>query len=124
MTEDVKDRKKIEGEFRCPDCGLKLFSFKELIEHQKICGNADAVATDSSEPFVHLHVHSEYSILDGVGEIKGLAKRAGKIGAKALAITDHGTISGHIAFQQACQSIPVHFVPGITQLVSCRVLVA
>lgn len=107
MTEDVKNRKKIEGEFRCDDCGLKVFSFKELIEHQKVCGNADAIMTDSSEPFVHLHVHSEYSILDGVGEIKGLAKRAGKIGAKALAITDHGTISGHIAFQQACQSVGV-----------------
>jgi len=105
--EHIKDRKSISGEFRCPDCGLKLFSFKELIEHQKICGNADAIMTDSSEPFVHLHVHSEYSILDGVGEIKGLAKRAGKIGAKALAITDHGTISGHIAFQQACQSVGV-----------------
>jgi DNA polymerase-3 subunit alpha len=104
---EVKDRTKIEGEFRCPECGLKLFSFKELMEHQKICGNEDQVWSDGREDFVHLHVHTEYSILDGTGETKGMAKRAGKIGARYMAITDHGTISGHIAFQQACQAVNV-----------------
>ena len=44
--------------------------------------------------FVHLHVHTQYSILDGLSSIKELFKRARELGMPALAITDHGNMYG------------------------------
>ena len=54
-----------------------------------------------SDDFVHLHVHSEYSLLDGLGRISHLAKRAHELGQPALALTDHGTMHGAIEFVRA-----------------------
>ena len=48
--------------------------------------------------FVHLHTHTEYSLLDGAARINHLVKRAKELGMKALAITDHGTTYGIIDF--------------------------
>lgn len=53
--------------------------------------------------FVHLHVHSEYSLLDGLGKTKALAKEAVRLGQHALALTDHGTMHGAIEFFRAAQ---------------------
>lgn len=53
--------------------------------------------------FVHLHVHSEYSLLDGAARIHDLASRAAELGMKALALTDHGVMYGAHAFYQACR---------------------
>ena len=44
--------------------------------------------------FTHLHVHSQYSLLDGQASIGGLVKRAAKLGMKGLALTDHGNMFG------------------------------
>lgn len=52
--------------------------------------------------FCHLHVHTEYSQLDGFGTTKNYANTAKKLGFKYLGITDHGNIDGLIKFQQAC----------------------
>ena len=52
--------------------------------------------------FVHLHVHSEYSLLDGACRIGDLAKRAKELGQTALAVTDHGVMYGAVAFYRAC----------------------
>ncbi|UHA72427.1 DNA polymerase III subunit alpha [Paenibacillus sp. 481] len=52
--------------------------------------------------FVHLHVHSEYSLLDGAARIEALATQAAANGMKALALTDHGVMYGTIAFYKAC----------------------
>ena len=52
--------------------------------------------------FVHLHVHSHYSLLDGLPKIKDLVKRAKESGFKAMALTDHGNLYGAIEFYQAC----------------------
>ena len=46
------------------------------------------------DDFVHLHVHTEYSLLDGMGKAGGLAKRAAELGQPALALTDHGAMHG------------------------------
>ncbi|MBN3522918.1 DNA polymerase III subunit alpha [Paenibacillus apiarius] len=54
------------------------------------------------DQFVHLHVHSEYSLLDGAARIEALAARAAACGMKALALTDHGVMYGTIAFYKAC----------------------
>ena len=48
--------------------------------------------------FAHLHVHTEYSLLDGACRISGLAKRAKELGQTAVAITDHGVMYGVIDF--------------------------
>lgn len=52
--------------------------------------------------FVHLHVHSEYSLLDGAGRIKDLVKQACEFEMPALALTDHGVMYGVVEFYEAC----------------------
>src|ERR1035437_3329268 len=52
--------------------------------------------------FVHLHNHSEYSLLDGLSKIKDMVKHAKDLGMKAIAITDHGNMYGTINFYKAC----------------------
>ncbi len=53
--------------------------------------------------FVHLHVHSDYSLLDGIAKVPSLVKQAKKCGQEAIALTDHGTVSGAIAFYKECK---------------------
>ena len=53
--------------------------------------------------FVHLHVHSEYSLLDGAARIREMAAQAASHGMKALALTDHGVMYGAIPFYKACK---------------------
>jgi DNA polymerase-3 subunit alpha len=53
--------------------------------------------------FVHLHVHTEHSFLDGVPTLPGLVKRVAELGQGAVAITDHGEVSGHLKFQTAAK---------------------
>ena len=53
--------------------------------------------------FAHLHVHSEYSLLDGACRIGPLVERAKELGQTALAITDHGVMYGAVAFYRACK---------------------
>ena len=52
----------------------------------------------SSQPFVHLHCHSHYSLLDGASKIDALVKRAKTLGMPALAVTDHGNLHGAVEF--------------------------
>ena len=68
--------------------------------------------------FVHLHVHSEYSLLDGANRIKDLPKVAKEMGMDAIAITDHGVMYGAIEFYKACKE------EGIKPIIGCEVYVA
>ncbi len=68
--------------------------------------------------FVHLHVHSEYSLLDGACRISEMAERAREMGQTALAVTDHGVMYGAVAFYKACQAA------GIKPIIGCEVYVA
>ena len=52
------------------------------------------------EPFVHLHVHTEYSLLDGANRISSLVQAAVEDGHEALAITDHGNLFGAMEFYE------------------------
>ena len=65
------------------------------------------------QPFVHLHVHSEFSLLDGLSRLKHLAARAKALNQPALALTDHGTMFGVIPFYEACQDAGVKPIIGI-----------
>ncbi len=62
--------------------------------------------------FVHLHVHTEYSLLDGSARVGQLVKRAKELGMKSLAITDHGVMYGVIDFYKACLEEGIHPVIG------------
>ena len=53
--------------------------------------------------FVHLHTHSEYSLLDGACRIKDLPRRAAELGQKAMARTDHGVMYGIIGLEEAAR---------------------
>ena len=68
--------------------------------------------------FVHLHVHSEYSLLDGACRIGEMAKRARELGQTALAVTDHGVMYGAVAFYRACVEA------GVKPIIGCEVYVA
>ena len=52
--------------------------------------------------FVHLHNHSEFSLLDGLQKTKNMVEYAKSLGMEALAITDHGNMYGTIKFYKAC----------------------
>lgn len=66
-----------------------------------------------SGSFVHLHVHSEYSLLDGAARVKDLAARAAQLGMPALALTDHGVMYGAIPFYKACREHGVKPIIGV-----------
>ncbi|MBE6640817.1 MAG: DNA polymerase III subunit alpha [Ruminococcaceae bacterium] len=68
--------------------------------------------------FVHLHLHSEYSLLDGACRIKDIPRRAKELGQTACAITDHGSLFGAVAFYNACKE------QGIKPIIGCEVYVA
>ena len=68
--------------------------------------------------FCHLHVHTEYSLLDGACRIEQLAERAATLGQKAVAITDHGVMYGAVDFYRACKK------HGVKPIIGCEVYVA
>ncbi len=66
----------------------------------------------SAPPFVHLHCHSHYSLLDGAGSIGGLLERAKALQMNALALTDHGNLHGALQFYQQAKKLGVNPVIG------------
>ncbi len=68
--------------------------------------------------FVHLHLHTEFSLLDGACRINKLVKRVKELGQEAVAITDHGVMYGVIDFYKACKA------EGIKPIIGCEVYVA
>ncbi len=68
--------------------------------------------------FTHLHLHTEYSLLDGSGKIKEMVARVKELGMDSMAITDHGVMYGVIDFYRAC------LAEGIRPIIGCEVYVA
>lgn len=73
---------------------------------------------ENNETFVHLHVHTEYSLLDGASRIGDLTKRAKELGMPAIAITDHGSMYGVIDFYKSALQV------GIKPIIGCEVYLA
>lgn len=73
---------------------------------------------DVSQQFVHLHAHTEYSLLDGCNRINDMVKHAAAQGMPALAMTDHGVMCGAVQFYEACKKHQVK------PLIGCEVYVA
>jgi len=68
--------------------------------------------------FVHLHVHSEYSLLDGAARLEKLVERAKALKFPALALTDHGNLFGAVDFYTACEKA------GVKPILGCELYVA
>ena len=71
-----------------------------------------------NKSFVHLHTHTEYSLLDGACKIKEVVAKAAEFGMPALAITDHGVMYGVIDFYKAAKQA------GVKPIIGCEVYVA
>src|SRR5580658_3813609 len=71
-----------------------------------------------SAEFVHLHVHTQYSLLDGALKVKDLVKRVAAGGMSAVAVTDHGNMFGAITFYKAAKEA------GVQPILGCEVDVA
>ena len=76
--------------------------------------------TVAPNDFVHLHVHTEFSLLDGLGRINDVADQASKLGFDAMAITDHGALYGAVAFVQAMDSRGIKPIVGVETYVARR----
>jgi DNA polymerase-3 subunit alpha len=68
--------------------------------------------------FTHLHVHTEYSLLDGAAKIESLVQKAAELGMTSLAITDHGVMYGIVDFYKACKKY------GVKPIIGCEIYVA
>ena len=74
--------------------------------------------SEGQAKYVHLHTHSHYSMLDGMGKIPDLVAKAKELGMPALAITDHGAMYGAVEFYEECEK------QGIKPIIGCEVYVA
>ena len=77
-----------------------------------------AIVSSMPQDFVHLHVHSDYSLLDGASSIKELITTAKNLGQKSLALTDHGNMFAALRFFRECKA------QGIKPVIGCEVYVA
>ncbi|MGD9266195.1 MAG: PHP domain-containing protein, partial [Desulfobacterales bacterium] len=74
--------------------------------------------TETIPDFVHLHVHTQYSLLDGAIRINDLLRRAAEFEMKAVSVTDHGTMFGAVEFFQKSNAA------GIKPIIGCEIYVA
>jgi DNA polymerase III subunit alpha len=70
--------------------------------------------------FTHLHVHSHYSLLDGLSKVSDLVKKAKEFGMTALALTDHGAMYGAIDFYKSCKKADIKPIIGVEAYVANR----
>ena len=75
-----------------------------------------------AKKFTHLHVHSHYSLLDGLSKIDALVNRAKELGMEALSLTDHGVMYGIIEFYNACLDAGIKPIVGIEAYIAPRTL--
>src|ERR1041384_216529 len=83
-------------------------------EPQELGGSASAGA----KPFVHLHLHTEYSLLDGGNRVDRLVRRVKERGVSAGGVTDHGNLCGAVAFGTACREAGVKPILGVEAYVA------
>ena len=71
--------------------------------------------------FVHLHNHTEYSLLDGITHIKDMVARAAELGMPAIAVTDHGVMSGMVELDDACKSLAAKTGQTVKPIFGCEI---
>lgn len=72
----------------------------------------------TDDPFTHLHVHTDYSLLDGLGKIDDYIKTGLSLGMKSMAFTDHGTMAGLVSAYDACKKYGMKFIGGFEAYVA------
>ncbi|HVA84869.1 MAG TPA: DNA polymerase III subunit alpha [Candidatus Saccharimonadales bacterium] len=80
------------------------------------------MTTTASNDFVHLHVHSEFSLLDGLGRIGDIVEAAAVQGMDSIALTDHGALYGAVAFYQAATARSIKPIVGVETYVARRAM--
>ncbi|MDP9271618.1 MAG: DNA polymerase III subunit alpha [Chloroflexota bacterium] len=78
------------------------------------------MTTPAANDFVHLHVHSEFSLLDGLSRLPEMTRRAADAGMSALGLTDHGAMYGAIPFYQAATAVGIKPIIGVETYVAPR----
>src|SRR5205085_47377 len=81
-------------------------------------GNDGAAAGGPAGGFVHLHLHTEYSLLDGGNRIDRLVARVKELGMEAVGITDHGNLFGAVTFYTACREAGIKPILGVEAYVT------
>ena len=71
--------------------------------------------------FVHLHNHTEYSLLDGITHIKDMVRRAADLGMPAVAVTDHGVMHGAIELRDCCKAVEAETGKRVKPIYGCEV---
>lgn len=71
--------------------------------------------------FVHLHNHTEYSLLDGLTHVKDMVRRAAELGMPAVAISDHGVMSGVVELSDACDAVEKETGVRVKPIFGCEV---
>ena len=98
---DVSETRSQITNIDAPEVAAKLFQIEQVKVNDKMRG------------FIHLHVHTEYSILDGVGRIDDFVRSCAANGVKRIAITDHRTTSGWFPFHKECKNHGIKPIFGI-----------
>jgi len=106
-----------DGERR-PAVRARAQAREPVIQHARRYRSRRTVRRIHVSQFVHLHVHSEYSLLDGACRIDRLCRRAAEEGATAVALTDHGVMYGAMEFYYAAREL------GLTPILGCEAYVA
>ena len=100
---------------------LKVAPDSAVLWHLRTGSAIIATLTPRGEmSFVHLHVHSEYSLLDGLSSIPALVRRAKELGMPAVALTDHGAMFGAMQFYQAAKEVGIKPLIGIEAYLAPR----
>src|SRR5450756_292353 len=73
---------------------------------------------EKPQAFTHLHIHTEFSLLDGAARIPALVARAKELGMRHLAVTDHGALHGVVDFYKACRDA------GLKPIIGCEAYTA
>lgn len=105
--------------------GIKYESFKVDVFEDIPLEEEERIITEAAKdaeiwPFVHLHVHTQYSILDGANKTGAIAAKAKEDGQPAVAITDHGGMFGVKEFHEACKKNDVKPILGVEAYVAQR----
>ncbi|MBQ8452003.1 MAG: DNA polymerase III subunit alpha [Clostridia bacterium] len=115
-------------QFVLSDDGKKYLS--NIFAFKKVTKPRNAMRSFINEKgFVHLHLHSEYSLLDGACRIDNMVKRAKNMGMRAVAVTDHGNMYGAVSFFDACVALDEayykeHGKPIVKPILGCEFYVA
>ncbi len=99
---------------------FKVNEFHDISIEEEEKKLAQAAAKADKMPFVHLHVHSQYSILDGAAKTAAIAAKAKEDGMPAVALTDHGGMFGIKEFHVACKKAEIKPILGVEAYVARR----